>query len=65
LKADEDKEADQGQSHETNNGIVPVEDGYFSVRGEAIFYSQEEESIVIKISQIPRKESDKKKIFQN
>lgn len=63
LAIDEDEENDE-EAQEIPNGIVPLEDGYFSVRGEAIFYSQEEESIIIKISQTPRKESDKKKYFK-
>ncbi|MGK7925828.1 MAG: hypothetical protein AB4290_11370 [Spirulina sp.] len=59
-----EEEADPEDPNQTANGFVPLEDGYFSVRGEAIFYAQEEESIIIKISQTPRKESDKKKYFK-
>ena len=57
-------DGDLADSEDSPNGLVPLEDGYFSVRGEAIFYSQEEESIIIKISQTPRKEADKKKYFK-
>ncbi|MEM9539246.1 MAG: hypothetical protein AAGA60_06995 [Cyanobacteria bacterium P01_E01_bin.42] len=63
LEVDEDEENGE-DVRESLNETVPLEDGYFSVRGEAIFYSQEEESIIIKISQTPRKESDKKKYFK-
>ena len=38
--------------------------GYFSIRGEVIFYSTEEEIIIIKIKQFPRKEGDKPKFFK-
>jgi hypothetical protein len=53
---------------QTPNEPVPtsdeVEDGYFSIRGEVIFFSQEKEVIVIKIKQFPRKEGDKVKFFK-
>lgn len=38
--------------------------GYFSIRGEVIFYSLEEEVIVVKIKQFPRKEGEKPKFFK-
>jgi hypothetical protein len=41
-----------------------MDDGYFSIRGEVIFFSQEENSIVIKIKQFPRKEGEKPKFFK-
>ncbi|MDJ0689989.1 MAG: hypothetical protein QNJ41_15925 [Xenococcaceae cyanobacterium MO_188.B32] len=41
-----------------------VEDGYFSIRGEVVYYSQEKEVIVVKIKQFPRKEGDKPKFFK-
>jgi hypothetical protein len=44
--------------------IVEVKDGYFSIRGEVVFYSTEEKSIVIKIKQAPKKEGDKTKFFK-
>ncbi|MEA5467546.1 hypothetical protein [Spirulina sp. 06S082] len=62
-KADEDK-TDTDNTRDAIDGFAPLEDGYFSVRGEAIFYSQEEESIIIKINQIPRKDSEKKQYFK-
>ncbi|AFZ36450.1 hypothetical protein Sta7437_2931 [Stanieria cyanosphaera PCC 7437] len=53
---------------QNSNEPVPasneVEDGYFSIRGEVIFFSQEKEVIVIKIKQFPRKEGDKVKFFK-
>ena len=41
-----------------------VEDGYFSIRGEVVYYAQEKEIIVVKIKQFPRKEGDKPKFFK-
>ena len=38
--------------------------GYFSIRGEVIFYSLEEKVIIVKIKQFPRKEGDKPKFFK-
>lgn len=40
------------------------EDGYFSVRGEVVFYSPEESLVVIKIQQTPKKNSQKAKAFK-
>ena len=41
-----------------------AEHGYFSIRGEVIFYSLEEETVIIKIKQFPRKQGDKPKFFK-
>ena len=41
-----------------------ADDGYFSIRGEVIFYSLEEETLVVKIKQFPRKEGEKPKFFK-
>ncbi|MFM2310876.1 MAG: hypothetical protein RLZZ04_152 [Cyanobacteriota bacterium] len=41
-----------------------AEHGYFSIRGEVIFYSTEEEVIIVKVKQFPRKEGDKPKFFK-
>jgi hypothetical protein len=46
---------------------MPTEEanhGYFSIRGEVIFYSTEEETIIVKIKQFPRKPGDKPKFFK-
>ena len=54
--------------NKTENIVEPsteeVEDGYFSIRGEVVYYSQEKEIIVVKIKQFPRKEGDKPKFFK-
>ncbi|MCT7951678.1 hypothetical protein NG798_17895 [Ancylothrix sp. C2] len=41
-----------------------VIDGYFSIRGEVIFQSVEQECLVVKIRQAPRKPTDKPKYFK-
>ncbi|ELS02289.1 hypothetical protein Xen7305DRAFT_00020020 [Xenococcus sp. PCC 7305] len=41
-----------------------VEAGYFSIRGEVIFFSEDEEVIIVKIKQFPRKEGEKPKFFK-
>lgn len=38
--------------------------GYFSIRGEVIYQSKEEEQVIVKIRQAPRRESDKMKFFK-
>jgi len=41
-----------------------LQDGYFSIRGEAIYQSREEEQVIVKIRQSPRRESEKTKFFK-
>ncbi len=53
----QDEEIDEAASAEADHG-------YFSIRGEVIFYSLEEKTIIIKIKQFPRKEGDKPKFFK-
>lgn len=48
----------------TEQSTESVEDGYFSIRGEVIYYSQEKEVVVVKIKQFPRKEGEKPKFFK-
>lgn len=43
----------------------PVADGYFSIRGEGVYQSEDDEGyIIIKIKQHPRKPSDEPKFFK-
>lgn len=42
----------------------PIEDGYFSVRGEVVYQSAVDGHLVVKIKQAPRKTSDKPKYFK-
>ena len=53
------KDDESGQTE-----TIPVEAGYFSIRGEVIFFNAAEKSIVVKIKQFPRKEGDKPKFFK-
>ena len=53
----------QDEEIEENPG-KEAEHGYFSIRGEVIFYSLEEEIIIVKIKQFPRKEGEKPKFFK-
>jgi hypothetical protein len=38
--------------------------GYFSIRGEVIYQSREEEQVIVKIRQAPRRETEKIKFFK-
>lgn len=52
------------QSEELQSEELSVSDGYFSVRGVVIYQSREEEGLVVKIKQSPRKEGEKPKFFK-
>lgn len=57
------------QSEETPPSLSPahinVENGYFSIRGEVIYQSQDEEKyIIVKIRQAPRKDGETMKFFK-
>jgi len=39
-------------------------DGYFSIRGEVVFYAEDDHHIVVKIQQTPRKNTQKAKAFK-
>ncbi len=41
-----------------------VESGYFSIRGEVVYYSEEKQVVVVKIKQFPKKEGEKPKFFK-
>ncbi|HEY9847486.1 MAG TPA: hypothetical protein V6D03_14985 [Candidatus Caenarcaniphilales bacterium] len=47
-----------------SGAATPLVDGYFSIRGEMIYQSQDPEYVVIKIQQSPRKASEKAKFFK-
>lgn len=55
---------DDGDIPETDNETTTANDGYFSIRGEVVFHSQEQEQAIIKIKQAPRRESEKEKFFK-
>ncbi|AMA10197.1 hypothetical protein AWQ23_13185 [Picosynechococcus sp. PCC 73109] len=41
-----------------------VEDGYFSIRGQVVFYDAESKKVIVKIRQSPKKQGDKPKFFK-
>ncbi len=41
-----------------------VEDGYFSIRGQVIFYDAESKKVIVKIRQSPKKDGEKPKFFK-
>ena len=41
-----------------------IQENYFSIRGEVVFFDSEKEVLVVKIKQFPRKEGDKPKSFK-
>ncbi|NEP44461.1 MAG: hypothetical protein F6K35_36695 [Okeania sp. SIO2H7] len=54
----------EAESQNTLEEFTEIQEGYFSVRGEVIYQSQEEEYAIIKIKQLPRKGDDKPKFFK-
>ncbi|MDG2990311.1 hypothetical protein L3556_05080 [Candidatus Synechococcus calcipolaris G9] len=43
---------------------VDTKDGYFSIRGEIVFYAQDQTFVVVKIQQAPRRRNDKPRSFK-
>lgn len=43
---------------------APLQDGYFSIRGEIVFQSTDKNYLLVKIQQSPRKSSDRPKAFK-
>jgi hypothetical protein len=41
-----------------------VEDGYFSIRGQVVFYDAESKKVIVKIRQSPKKQGEKPKFFK-
>ena len=71
--SDEEENQDTAEIDSSGDALVEsvspsepdVEDGYFSIRGEVIYQSQEEEKyVIVKIKQAPRKNDDKMKFFK-
>ncbi len=64
--ADEEEQDVENQS--TSNGTpglaAPLQDGYFSIRGQVVFQSVEKKFVLVKIQQAPRKSSDRPKDFK-
>jgi hypothetical protein len=61
----ESEEKEGGEASPTLPSEPDVENGYFSIRGEVIYQSQEgEKYVIVKIKQAPRKDADKMKFFK-
>lgn len=43
---------------------LPIEDGFFSIRGEVVYQSEQEQCIIVKIRQSPRKQEKKPRFFK-
>lgn len=57
-------DGDSSSPEEAPSQESSVEDDYFSVRGAVIYQSREEEGLIVKIKQSPRKPQDKPKFFK-
>ncbi|MGI0488372.1 hypothetical protein ACN4EK_23250 [Pantanalinema rosaneae CENA516] len=64
LKKDEAEETEASETAPTPSPEPLLEDGFFSIRGEVVFLSPEENHVVVKIQQAPRKSSQKAKAFK-
>lgn len=58
----EEQDLDVDSSSEIPTAIP--DDGYFSIRGEVLFYSAEDQRLIVKIQQSPRKGADQGKSFK-
>ncbi|NJK50933.1 hypothetical protein HC931_24995 [Candidatus Gracilibacteria bacterium] len=43
---------------------IKTESGYFSIRGEVVYYSQDKKTIIVKIRQSPKREDERPKFFK-
>ncbi|WP_264321179.1 hypothetical protein [Zarconia navalis] len=59
-----DGEKDSPESEPLPVSSTEVNDNYFSIRGEVIYYAQDREYAVVKIKQAPRKNDDRPKFFK-
>lgn len=64
LKKDESEDADEAEKAPVPSAEPLLEDGFFSIRGEVVFLAPEENHVVVKIQQAPRKSSQKAKAFK-
>ncbi len=61
------KEEEEEEATEEVMPYVPsseVEDNYFSIRGEIVFYEPDQQEIIVKIQQAPRKKDTRPKAFK-
>lgn len=64
LQKKEDDEDVAEEPADSDDATPGFEDDYFSVRGEVVFNAPEEENVVVKIQQTPRKDTQKAKAFK-
>lgn len=64
LATEADTEAEAETEVTQTEPEIEPEDGYFSIRGEVVFQSQDEQKIIVKIKQAAKKDSDKPKFFK-
>lgn len=62
MNVSESEESEAGESEESDP--VVMDDGYFSIRGEAVFCSAEKQTVIIKIQQLAKKPETKGKSFK-
>lgn len=63
-KADEAQSAIADSDASTEPPKAQPQDGYFSVRGEVVYYSADEQRVVVKIQQAPKKPSTTPRAFK-
>jgi len=62
--AESDVQPSSEQAQETATASPGHEDGYFSIRGEVLFQSQEDQRLIVKIQQSPRRGDSQGKAFK-
>ncbi|MCU0535245.1 MAG: hypothetical protein MUD14_15260 [Hydrococcus sp. Prado102] len=58
------KEASPNPEPTSEVNSTKTESGYFSIRGEVVYYSQDKKTIIVKIRQSPKKEDERPKFFK-
>ncbi|MGF1602590.1 MAG: hypothetical protein ACFCU8_11315 [Thermosynechococcaceae cyanobacterium] len=62
---DENEDDADAEATQPSGGLsAPLQDGYFSIRGQVVFQSADKEFVLVKIQQAPRKGSDRSKDFK-
>lgn len=57
-------EAQPSPDHSQPEPTEELPEGYFSIRGQVIYQSRENEDVIVKIKQSPRRDSEKTKFFK-
>lgn len=57
-------EEETSPDHSQPEPTEQLPEGYFSIRGQVIYQSRENEDVIVKIKQSPRRESEKTKFFK-